>query len=181
MQAKWQITRLGRVLLIGLGLAASVLTARAAGLIGPVIVEEQFGMRREIQSPTEIEQPTISFIDSPSATCYQPDTSRNSCYIAWNYLYVSASTSQYIISMTLTLDDRLVAYHSGFFQTYMYIPNNVVGRGFKVACGPYQANGLGNSYAYTIRARETGGLSAANYGSVTCPGVYLLYLPLIRR
>ena len=28
---------------------------------------------------------------------------------------------------------------------------------------------LGKTYAYTVRSRETGGLSAANYGSVTCP------------
>jgi hypothetical protein len=181
MQAKWHITRLGRVILIGLVLGASALTARAAGLFGPVIVEEQFGARREIQSTTEIDQPTISFIDSPSATCYQPDPSRNNCYIEWDYLYVSASTSQYIISMTVSIDNRLVAYHSGFFQTSMYIPSDMMGRGFKVACGPYQANGLGNAFAYTIRARETGGLSAANYGSVTCPGVHLLYLPLVRR
>jgi hypothetical protein len=181
MHAKWHITRLGRVILIGLVLGASALTARAAGLFGPVIVEEADGNRREIQADTPIEQPAISFIDSPSASCYQPDSSRNTCYIEWNYLYVSASTSQYIISMTLSLDNHLVAYHSGFFQTSMYIPNDMVGRGFKVACGPRQVNGLGNSYAYTVRARETGGLSAANYGSVTCPGIYLVNLPLIKR
>jgi hypothetical protein len=50
-----------------------------------------------------------------------------------------------------------------------------------VACGPRSASGLGKTYAYTLRARETGGLSAANYGSVACPGVYLLHMPLIRR
>jgi hypothetical protein len=107
--------------------------------------------------------------------------SRNTCYIEWSYLYVTASTSQYIISMTVSIDNRLVAYHSGFFQTYMYIPSDMMGRGFNVACGPRSANGLGKSYAYTLRARETGGLGAANYGSVTCPGVYLVYAPLIKR
>ena len=143
--------------------------------------KKRYGARREIQSATEIEQPTISFIDSPSATCYQPDTSRNTCYIEWSYLYVSASASQYIISMTVSIDNRLVAYHSGFFQTSMYIPDDMVGHGFKVACGPRNASGLGKTYAYTLRARETGGLGAANYGSVTCPGVYLVYAPLVRR
>ncbi len=94
---------------------------------------------------------------------------------------MTASTSQYIISMTVSLDNHIVAYHSGFFQTSMYIPDDMVGHGFKVACGPRNAIGLGKTYAYTLRARETGGLSAANYGSVTCPGVYLVNLPLIRR
>ena len=181
MQPQRQLTQLGRIVLIGLVLGASALTARAAGLFGPVIVEEADGNRREVQTNGEIEQPAISFIDSPSATCSQPDSSRNTCYIEWSYLYVAASTSQYIISMTVSIDNRLVAYHSGFFQTYMYVPSDMVGHGFKVACGPRNASGLGKTYAYTLRAHETGGLGAANYGSVTCPGVYLLYLPNVRR
>jgi hypothetical protein len=57
----------------------------------------------------------------------------------------------------------------------------VYGRGFKVACGPRSGDGLGNIYAYTLRARETGGLGAANYGSVRCPGMYLVYTPIVRR
>jgi hypothetical protein len=181
MQPKRRIIQLGRIVLIGLVLGASALAVRAAGLIDHGLVEEAYGARREIRADTEIEQPTISFIDSPSATCYQPDSSRNTCYIEWSYLYVTASASQYIISMTVSIDNRLAAYHSGFFQTSMYIPSDMVGRGFKVACGLRNASGLGNSYAYTLRARETGGLSAANYGSVTCPGVYLVHAPIIRR
>jgi hypothetical protein len=185
MQSKWRRTQLGAIILIGLALGASALVARASGVFGPVISEEANGNRREIETAlkaaAEIEQPTISFIDSPSATCYQPDTSRNSCIIEWSYLYVSASSSQYIISMTVSIDNHLRAYHSGFFQTAMYIPSGMVGHGFKVACGPRNASGLGKTYAYTLRARETGGLGAANYGSVTCPGVYLVNLPLVRR
>jgi hypothetical protein len=181
MQSKWRKTQLGRIVLIGLVLGASALVARASGVIGPVLSEEAYGQRREIQTATEIDQPTISFIDSPSATCYQPDSSRNTCIIEWSYLNVSAGSSQYIITLTASIDNHLVAYHSGFFQTSMYIPDEMVGHGFKVACGPRNASGLGKTYAYTLRARETGGLSAANYGSVTCPGVYLVYAPSIRR
>lgn len=175
-------SRLG---LIGLTLAAvalaSALVVRAAGLIGPLIAEEANGNRREVEAAAEIDQPTISFIDSPSATCYQPVSNRNDCYISWSYLYVTAATSQYIISMTVSIDNQLRAYHSGFFQTSMYVPSDLYGRGFKVACGPRNRNGLGNSYAYTLRARETGGLSAANYGNVQCPGVFLVYAPIVRR
>jgi hypothetical protein len=185
MQSNWRKTQLGKIVLIGLvgasALVGSVLVAHAAGVIGPLLVQEADGNRHEVQAAAEIEQPTISFIDSPSATCYQPDPSQNTCYIEWTYLYVTASTSQYIISMTVSLDNHIVAYHSGFFQTSMYIPDDMVGHGFKVACGPRNAIGLGKTYAYTLRARETGGLSAANYGSVTCPGVYMVNLPLIRR
>jgi hypothetical protein len=181
MSSKKHITLLGSIVLIGLALAASALAARAAGVIGPLIAQEADGNRREVQAAAEIDQPTISFIDSPSATCYQPDPRQNTCYVEWTYLYVTASMSQYIISMTVSLDSHLVAYHSGFFQASMYIPSDLYGLGFKVACGPRGANGLGKSYPYTLSARETSGLTAANYGSVTCPGVYLAYLPLIKR
>jgi hypothetical protein len=94
---------------------------------------------------------------------------------------VSASASQYVISMSVSINNRARAYVSGFFQATMYAPGDLFGRGFKVACGPRRADGLGNTYAYTLRARETGGLSSANYGSVRCPGVMLVYAPLIRR
>lgn len=172
---------LGRLGLIGLVLAVTTLAVRAAGLIGTVITQTDGGNRREIQAEVEISQPTISFIDSPSGTCYQPISGRNDCYLSWSYLYVTAGTSQYMISMTVSIDNALQAYHNGFFQTYMYIPNDLYGRGFKVACGPRSSNGLGLAHAYTIRARETGGLSAANYGSIQCPGVYLVNLPIVHR
>jgi len=171
----------GRLILIGLVLAASTLAVRAAGLLGPIISQTDGSNRREVQANAEIDQPTISFIDSPSSTCYQPINGRNDCYLSWSYLYVTAGTSQYMISMTVNIDNRLRAYHSGFFQSSMYIPSDLFGSGFKVACGPRGPNGLGNNYPYTIRARETGGLSAANYGSIQCPGVYLVNLPLVRR
>ena len=99
-------------------------------------------------------------------------------------MYVTASTSQYIISMTLTIDGELQSYNSGFFQTAMYIPGTLYSPGFRVNCGLPGTTppGLGKTYPYTIRARETGGLAAANYGSVTCPGdIVHSYLPLIRK
>jgi hypothetical protein len=179
MHPPWRITRLSKIVLLGLVLGASALTARAAGLLGPVIVEEAPGARREIRADVPIERPEISFIDSPSATCGRSVPNTGQCTIQWSYLYVTASTSQYIISMTVEIDGHLRAYHSGFFQTYMYIPSGMHGDGFQVMCGNPGPNGLGNTYAYIVRARETGGLSAANYGSVTCPGMPTIYLPAV--
>ena len=182
MRSSWLRITPGRLILIGLVIGTSALVARAAGLIGPVIFEEAYDARREVQTLLENDQPAISYLDSPSPTCYQPDSSRNVCYITWSYLSVSAGTSQYMISMTVSIDNRLRAYHSGFFQTSMYVPGNLYGRGFKVACGPRGTSSLlGNLYAYTLRARDTSGLGAANYGSVRCPGVYLVYVPIVRR
>jgi hypothetical protein len=179
--AKRKIT-LSRLIIIGLVIGASVLTARAANLIGLVVMEESAGARREIQTDVEIKQPTISFIDSPSASCYRAVPNTGQCYIQWSYLYVSASTSQYVISMTVEIDSRLRAYHAGFFQTYMYIPSEMHGDGFQVTCGKPGTDGFGNAYTYTLRARETGGLSAANYGSVTCPGdLAKVFMPIVSK
>jgi hypothetical protein len=130
---------------------------------------------REIVAPSTgnaPQQPDIGFIDSPSATCYQPDHTQNNCYINWYYLSVDASPN-YMITMTAVLNAYgPVAHTQGFFQTSMYVPYNMLGQGFKVACGSPGAGGnpgLGNAYAYTIRARDSAGLSSANYGTVYCP------------
>lgn len=130
---------------------------------------------REIERPEGIlspDAPNIGFIDSPTATCYQPDPGQDACYLSWYYLSVDAAPN-YMITMTLTLNNiGPVAHTQGFFQTSMYVPYNMLGDGFKVACGPLGAGGnpqLGNAYGYTIRARDSANLSSANYGTVYCP------------
>lgn len=144
---------------------------------GPQVIqhETQDGNVREITAPPEEsapQQPAISFIDSPSATCYQPDHTQNTCYISWYYMSVDASPN-YMITMTTFLNTfGPVAHTQGFFQTSMYIPYNMLGQGFKVACGSLGSGGdpqLGKAYAYTIRARDSAALGSANYGTVYCP------------
>jgi len=118
------------------------------------------------------QSPNIGFIDSPSATCYQPDPREDVCYLNWYYVSVNAAPN-YMITMTLTLNAiGEVARVQGFFQTSMYVPYNMFDRGFKVSCGAAGAGGnpdLGNAYAYTIRARDSAGLASANYGTIYCP------------
>jgi hypothetical protein len=185
---KWAGVLVGLSALAGLLVAWGIVFARAAdeAQLTPVPAENAGTTeepRREISG--EPESPAISFIDSPTATCYRPVASTGACYISWNYLYVTASSGQYIISMTVTIDGRLRAYHSGFFQSYMYVPWEMYNRGYKITCGLPGASGitgLGNTYSYVIRARETGGLSAANYGSVACPAdVVNVFSPLIMK
>ena len=159
-------------------LVADTLTARAAIRPAPTVVaEETDQQRREVQ--TDGTSPTISFIDSPGATCYRANV--GTCYLQWSYLSVSASSSQYIISMTLSINGQVRAYSSGFFQTAMYIPSDMFKHGFKVACGTVSGpQGLGYSYDYVIRAVETGGLGAANYGTITCPAdVGTIFIPIV--
>lgn len=130
----------------------------------------------EVSSPAEDPQaPLISVIDSPSPTCYQPRPGRDECYLKWYYMSVNAAPATSMLTMTLTLNDfGPVAHTQGFFQSSMYIPYNMLGDGFKVACGPPGAGGnptLGNAYGYTIRARDSNGMVAANFGTIFCPPV----------
>jgi len=97
---------------------------------------------------------------------------------------VTAAPGAYVVSMTVTIDNQLRAYHSGFFQTSMYVPADMWAPGFRVTCGTPGSGGqaeLGRAYSYVIRARETSGQPAANYGTVTCPAdVVAVYLPSIQ-
>jgi len=143
---------------------------------GQVLVSEVEGMnRRTIYAPAgepAPNAPNIGFIDSPTVACYQPDPGQDACYINWYYLQVNASPN-YMIAMTVTLNTiGPVARYGGFFQTSMYVPFNMHDRGFKVACGALGAGGqanLGNAYAWTINARDSSNLKAANYGTAYCP------------
>lgn len=180
MHDRWRSTVWIVALALCVTVAAGALVARAAGWDAATVVDELFGARREIEQAGP-QVPAISFIDNPSPTCYQPVASENTCYIAWGYLYLSASSPNYVISMTISIDGRLRANHSGFFQTSMLIPGDMYGPGLQVACGPRNTAGAGKTYSYIVRASETSGQTATNFGSVTCPGVSLVFLPLARR
>jgi hypothetical protein len=182
MTRKWFSLAMVALTVIVLAIAANTLIARAAKGSAPIVIAEGTDqIRREVQADEQ--SPTLSFIDSPSPTCYR--SSVGTCYLEWSYLSVSASASQYIISMTVSINDRVRAYHAGFFQTSMYIPGVMLKPGFKVACGWRGASGvpeLGYSYNYVIRAAETGGLKSANYGTVTCPAdAGTVFLPFVTR
>lgn len=142
----------------------------------------------ERQTDSEFAQaPTISFIDSPTAACFLPIPGTDACYIRWDYLYVTTENPNYLITMTVKINDRNQAQYNGFFQNYFYVPAEFMLPGFRVACGlptsPGSA-GLGRQYNYQIRARDTSGLNSSNSGSVTCPtdpGIRRQFLPVVRK
>ena len=172
---KW--TKLLLVISIAMAGASIAIEVAVGQATDPTVLkrEVQGESRREISAPPTgkaPDQPNIGFIDSPSATCYQPDHTKNECYISWYYLSVDASPN-YMITMTAFLNNfGPVAHTQGFFQNSMYVPYTMLGQGFKVACGAKGAGGdpsLGAAYAYTIRARDSANLGSANYGTVYCP------------
>lgn len=124
------------------------------------------------------ETPSISFIDSPTASCEREQALSGTCAIGWQYLYVTAGASQYLIDMTVEIDGRLRAVMAGFFQTWMFVPADMLTPGFSVPCGAPGEGGdpnRGAAVPYVVRARETGGLTAANYGTAYCPYSLLVF------
>ena len=118
----------------------------------------------------------IGFIDSPTATCYQPDRRVDECYINWYYMSVNAAPALYMLWLEVEIAGRKVSRTNGFFQSSMYIPYNMLGDGFRVSCGALNSGGdpqFGSSYSYTIRARDSNNQNATNFGSVLCPA----YIP----
>jgi len=89
----------------------------------------------------------------------------------------------YMVTMTVSIDDNFRARYSGFFQTSMVVPSEMMT--FQVQCGAPGSGGdpyYGAVHTYTLRARDSAGLSAANYGSVTCPAdLARVYLPVVKR
>jgi hypothetical protein len=149
-----------------------------------IVAEAEGGNRRTAEVPLGVEKAeatkAIGFIDSPSATCYQPDPNVDECFINWYYLSVSAAPD-YMINMWVILNSiGGVAIYQGFFQTSMYVPYGMHGRGIKVPCGPLVVSDdptvtpdHGNTYGFTIRARDSGGFKSANHGTIYCPA----YIP----
>ena len=116
-----------------------------------------------------VESPDISFIDSPAASCVLVDEVKGTCMLNWYYLYAYADPN-YIISMTVEIDGQKRASYHGFFQTYMVVPSEMLV--FEVACGLPGSGGelsYGMNHSYVLRARDSNGLGAANYGQVACP------------
>jgi hypothetical protein len=147
-----------------------------SGQNGEVILntQSQDSNTRQITAPegNQLNQPLISFIDSPTVACVLPDTSKDECFINWYYMSVSADPN-YMITMTVALNSLgYVSRYGGFFQTSMYVPYNMTPQGYKVTCGALGSGGVqdwGAAYAWTIRARDSSNLKSANYGTAYCP------------
>lgn len=118
----------------------------------------------------------IGFIESPTASCRK--IKGDVCAIRWYYLSVNAAPN-YMLWMRVRLGDKVVFHANGFFQTSMFVPGEQIGETI-VKCGkpgtspdpkPSAAPPTlyGNTYAYTVDARDSAGLGSANYGSVLCP------------
>lgn len=126
--------------------------------------------------------PDINSIQSPTASCVLPEVNTGACYISWPSIYVEASPN-YVITMTVAIDNKAVARYNGFFQTGMVVPSEMLL--FRVTCGLPGSGGdpaWGANYSYTLRARDSSGQATANYGSISCPAdTVRRYLPILKK
>lgn len=191
--AAYFLGRRARVLIRGLvavlallaGMTANRQTGQAplpAASLGPAAVSQLPALAAGAQAA-----PASATLAVVSPTCRLPVPNTATCYIGWPYLYAEAAgPGQYMITMTVSIDDQLRAYVGGFFQSSMYIPNDMLAPGFRVACGAPGAGGipeLGASYRFLIQGRATGGGPVAEAsGTVSCPAdIVHLRLPMLSR
>jgi hypothetical protein len=178
MSLPFRISLLFLAILAGLLLAWGVVRAAPDTLAAPVLPTPT-----PLPDQPAVESPDISFVDSPTASCVLPRADTGVCFMTWSYLYATADPN-YIITMTVGIDDKARARYNGFFQTSMYVPSEMLV--FRVACGAPGSGGdpnLGMNHSYALRARDSAGLNASNYGSVTCPAdePRRIYIPLLRK
>ena len=136
--------------------------------------------------PTGPETPSISLLESRKPMCYRPELESNICLVNSGPTRVSTSAPRTIVSMTLTIDGQMRANYQGFFQDAIEIVPAFHGAGFQVPCGPAGVDGvagMGHTYDWALRARDSQGLQASSSGTVTCPALdpTHIFLPMVRR
>ncbi len=160
--------------------ARKVLAADTVGKVRREIYREGEPAGNLSPPSAAAEAPTVGFIDSPSPTCVQPDPRKDECRVSWGDTTVSADAGSYMTDMWFVLNGRVTSRVRGFFQADIVIPSSLHARGYRVPCGapvddtssctaPCTPLKVGTSYPWAVRARESTGLRAANYGTVTCP------------
>lgn len=136
--------------------------------------ETQDGNTRSLTGPEP--QMLTGFIITSNPYCYQPDVSRNECYINLRYTQANddGTNSPFLTRLEYVIDGK-IRYSSGkFFENSITYDYAMVPQGFKVPCGSPNEGGLGNefgkSYSVTIRAiGNTGTQIGSNFFSVACP------------
>jgi hypothetical protein len=179
-----RISMLILALLTGLLLAWGAVQAAPTLKVSPdTLTMSMLATPTPLPDQPSVVSPDISFIDSPTASCILSRANTGVCLMTWYYMYADASPN-YIITMTVGIDDKPRARYNGFFQTNMYVPSEMLI--FRVPCGELGSAGnpnFGANHSYTLRARDSTGLGAANYGSVTCPAdePFRTFLSILNR
>lgn len=140
----------------------------------PWILELAGDMQRTRTPP--LAPQALGFIATESPHCIQLDPAVDACYI--NFQFNGVSSDQYVTEFTVAVNGLIALRAYGFFQGAFSLPRNSLGDlGVRVACGRTGASGdvdplVGLRHPFTIRARDSAGLNAANYGVIGCPAYF---------
>ena len=117
MPSRFRISLLITTLLAGGLVIWGVVKVAPALATSPGSVEgSTFPTPTALPNQADISSPDISLIDSPTPSCILPRLHTGLCAMTWYYMYVNAAPN-YIITMTVSIDNQPRARYSGFFQT----------------------------------------------------------------
>jgi hypothetical protein len=137
----------------------------------PWVLELSGDMQR-----TRTQPQALGFIATESPHCIQLDPAVDACYI--NFQFNGVSSDQYVTEFTVAVNGLIAMRAYGFFQGAFSLPRNSLGDlGLRVACGRTGASGdadplVGLRHPFTIRAKDSAGQNAANYGAIGCPAFF---------
>jgi hypothetical protein len=129
-------------------------------------------------------EPTATTLTVSNPTCTQPVVTSGACTINIRSIYVS-STDPLFSHVEISINGKLRAYLSSFFEQSIYLNSAMLGEGLRVTCGLPGAAGdptFGNQYQVGIAAYVTGSSPIVDTAVVSCPSfVSKSYLPLVSR
>ena len=103
----------------------------------------------------------ITSLPMSNPFCYQPDPAVDACYVNVRYAQANDDGAGNILAyVKITIDGRLVAKISAFFESFVYFDYTMVhGTGCRVPCGLAGASGspdpaIGKIYTLDVRAYD---------------------------
>lgn len=118
----------------------------------------------------------VGFIGTSNPYCYQPDASRNECFINVRYMQATdnGTSAPYLSYLELRVDSKVRYQSSTFFENSIYYNYDMIPGGLKVTCGTSNEGGAGvdygKVYSISIQAKSGDGTNmGGNYAGVKCP------------
>lgn len=116
--------------------------------------------------------------------CAQAAPSSSTCLINVRNISATSSDSNFR-GVQITIDGKTRAFFSTFFETSVFINEQMMGKGLEVACGGPNASGLpgyGLQYNVGISAIISGSSSTSDTSIVNCPYFEArVYLPTVSK
>jgi hypothetical protein len=118
--------------------------------------------------PARADQQAVT-LSASNPYCVQSSPATGACII--NFRYLSASDPAFN-HLEISIDGKVRAYMTAFFETSVYLNYAMLGDGLQVACGSPNASGIpgyGRQYVISLTAYATGSPAITDTAVVNCP------------